>query len=170
MLKEPPITVIPGVHDGLSAVLAEQAGHRVLLAGGYAVSASLLGMPDLGLIALNEMAGVDHRMAMVVNVPIIADIDTGYGERRNVVRAIREIESAGASGAQIEDQVFPKQAGLTEGRKVVPVHAMADKIRACADARLDADFVLVARTDARPLTEAIERSNAYHEAGHICSL
>ena len=165
MLCKPGIIVVPGVHDALAAKIAEKAGHQAILAGGYAVVASLLGQPDMGIITLNEMADTVHRMSMVVNIPIIADIDTGYGGILNVIRTVKELESAGASAVQIEDQVFPKRAGLTSGRKVVPAKEMVKKLRAAVDAKEDPDFVIIARTDAQPLDEAIKRANAYYEAG-----
>lgn len=165
MLNEPGIIVVPGVYDALAAKIAEKAGHQAILAGGYAVVASLLGQPDMGIITLNEMADTVHRMSMVVNIPIIADIDTGFGEILNVIRTIKELESAGASAVQMEDQVFPKRAGLTLGREVIPTEQMIKKLHAAVDAKKDPDFVIIARTDAQPINEAIKRSNAYYEAG-----
>ena len=165
MLNEPGIIVVPGVYDALAAKIAEKAGHQAILAGGYAVVASLLGQPDMGIITLNEIADTVHRMSMVVNIPIIADIDTGFGEILNVIRTIKELESAGASAVQMEDQVFPKRAGLTLGRKVIPTEQMIKKLHAAVDAKKDPDFVIIARTDAQPIDEAIKRSNAYYEAG-----
>jgi 2-methylisocitrate lyase-like PEP mutase family enzyme len=165
MLDEPGIIVVPGVYDALAARIAEKAGHQAILAGGYAVVASLLGQPDMGIITLNEMADTVHRMSMIVNIPIIADIDTGFGEILNVIRTVKELESAGASAVQMEDQVFPKRAGLTLGRQVIPIEQMIKKLHAAVDARKDPDFVIIARTDAQPINEAIKRSNAYYEAG-----
>lgn len=165
MLCEPGIIVVPGVHDALAAKIAEKEGHQAILAGGYAIAASLLGQPDMGIITLNEMVDTVRRMSMVVDIPIIADIDTGYGGILNVVRTIKELESAGASAVQIEDQVFPKKAGLTSGREVIPTQEMIEKLRAAVDAKEDPDFVIIARTDSQPLDEAIERSNAYYQAG-----
>ncbi|GAG41056.1 unnamed protein product, partial [marine sediment metagenome] len=165
MLNEPGIIVVPGVYDALAAKIAEKTGHQAILAGGYAVVASLLGQPDMGIITLNEMADAVHRMSMVVNIPIIADIDTGFGEILNVIRTIKELESAGASAVQMEDQVFPKRAGLTLGREVIPTEQMIKKLHAAVDAKEDPDFVIIARTDAQPLGKAIERSNAYYQAG-----
>lgn len=165
MLNEPGTIVVPGVYDALAARIAEKAGHQAILAGGYAVVASLLGQPDMGIITLNEIADTVHRMSMIVNIPIIADIDTGFGEILNVIRTIKELESSGASAVQMEDQVFPKRAGLTLGRQVIPTGEMIKKLHAAVDAKKDPDFVIIARTDAQPLEEAIKRSNAYYEAG-----
>ena len=165
MLKEPGIIVVPGVYDSLTAKIAEQAGHQAILAGGYAMVASLLGQPDMGIITLNEMADTVHRMSMVVDLPIIADIDTGYGGILNVIRTVKELESAGASAVQIEDQVFPKRAGLTPGRQVIPTERMIEKLHAAVDTKKNPDFVIIARTDAQPLEEAIERANKYYETG-----
>jgi len=165
MLDEHGIILVPGVHDALTAKIAEKEGHRAILAGGYAIVASLLGQPDMGIITLNEMADTVRRISSVVNIPIIADVDTGYGGILNVIRTVKELESAGASAIQIEDQVFPKKAGLTSGRKVIPVKEMIEKLHAAVDAKKDPDFVIIARTDAQPLEEAINRSNMYYEAG-----
>ncbi|NQS89703.1 oxaloacetate decarboxylase [Patescibacteria group bacterium] len=165
MIQTPGIIVVPGVYDALAAKIAEKAGHQAILAGGYAVVASLLGQPDMGIITLNEMADTVHRMSMVVNIPIIADIDTGFGEILNVIRTVKELESVGASAVQMEDQVFPKRAGLTLGREVIPTEQMTKKLHAAIDAKEDPDFVIIARTDAQPLDEAIKRSNAYYDAG-----
>lgn len=165
MLNEPGIIVVPGVYDTLAAKIAKQAGHQAILAGGYAVVASLLGQPDMGIITLNEMADTVRRMSMVVDIPIIADIDTGYGGILNVIRTVKELESAGASAIQMEDQVFPKRAGLTLGRKVISAKEMIKKLHAAVDAKEDPDFVIIARTDAQPVDEAIGRANAYYEAG-----
>lgn len=168
MLDEPGIILVPGVHDALTAKIAEKEGHRAILAGGYAIVASLLGQPDMGIITLNEMVDTVRRIFSVVDIPIIADVDTGYGGILNVIRTVKELESAGASAIQIEDQIFPKKAGLTSGRQVIPVKGMIEKLRAAVDAKKDPDFVIIARTDAQPLEEAINRSNAYYEAGaHI---
>lgn len=164
LLRQPAILVIPGVFDALGARLAEESGFQGILVGGYAVSASLLGLPDLGLITLNEMLDSVRRMRAVVEIPIIADIDTGGGGVLNVRRTIREMELAGAAGVQIEDQVFPKKAGLTAGRQVVDAGAMVDRLRAVTDARRG-DLVVIARTDVADLSEAIERANLYHEHG-----
>jgi methylisocitrate lyase len=164
-LKNEEIIVIPGVYDVLTALLAKKAGHQAILAGGYAVVSSLLGLPDMGIITLNEMVDTVRRIFNVIDIPIIADIDTGYGGILNVIRTVKEIESAGACGIQIEDQIFPKRAGLTAGRQVISMEKMVDKLHAAVDTKKDGDFVVIARTDAQPLDEAIKRSNAYYEAG-----
>jgi methylisocitrate lyase len=156
--------VIPGVYDPLGARLAQECGFQVVLAGGYAVSASLLGMPDMGLITLNEMLDTVRRIRSVTDLAIVADIDTGGGGSLNVRRTITQMELAGASGVQIEDQVFPKKAGLTAGRRVVEPEAMVTRLKAATDARRG-DLVIIARTDAPDLTEAIDRANLYREYG-----
>lgn len=165
MLQNPGIIVVPGVYDALAAKIAEKEGHQAILAGGYAVVASLLGQPDMGIITLNEMADTVRRMSLAVNIPIIADVDTGYGGILNVIRTVRELESSGATTIQIEDQVFPKRAGLTSGRQVISAGKMVEKLHAAVDAKRDSNFVIIARTDAQPLNEAIQRANAYYEAG-----
>ncbi len=164
LLSNPGMIVIPGVFDPLGARLACDCGFQAILAGGYAVSASLLGMPDMGLITLNEMLDTVRRLRAVVELPIIADIDTGGGGVLNVARTIKEMELAGASGVQIEDQVFPKKAGLTPGRRVVDPQVMVTRLKAATDARTG-DMVIIARTDAPDLSDAIDRANLYREHG-----
>lgn len=164
LIQEPSILVVPGVFDALGAKLAQEAGFQCILAGGNAVSAGLLGLPDMGLLTLSEMLDTVRRMRTVAEIPIIADIDTGGGSFLNVRRTIREMELAGASAVQIEDQVFPKKAGLTEGRLVVEPEEMVGRLKAATDARTG-DLLIIARTDADDLSEAIDRANLYHEQG-----
>lgn len=155
-------------HDAFTAKVMQQAGLPLLFLGGFGASASAFGLPDLGLLGLAEMAEAARRMTAAVTVPVIVDGDTGYGAVPNVIRTVREFERAGAAGMLLEDQVFPKRCGHFAGKQVVPVDEMLDKLRAALDARQDADFVLIARTDARAvegLDAAIERANRYAEAG-----
>jgi len=148
--------------------VAEREGIELLFIGGFGLSASLMGVPDLNLLTLTEMAEAIRRICGRVNVPVIADGDTGHGGVHNVSRTVREFEAAGASGLILEDQKAPKRCGHFQGKEVIPAEEMAIKIRAAASSRRRADFVIVARTDARQthgLAEAIRRVNLYHKAG-----
>jgi 2-methylisocitrate lyase-like PEP mutase family enzyme len=167
-LRQPGILVAVGVHDGLTARIAERAGFEALYHGGYAVSAHQYGLPDIGMIGLREMADSLFRVTNVSSTPVVTDADTGYGEIPGVRRTVAELERAGAAAIQLEDQVFPKRCGYMQGKEVIPREEMALKVRAAAEARSDPDLVLIARTDAlqpNGLDDAIERCNAYREAG-----
>ena len=162
------VLILPGAYDALSARIAEQAGFEAVYMTGSGVSASLLGKPDVGLTTMTEMADQARRMAHAVDVPVIADADTGFGNALNVIETVRAYEAAGVAGLHIEDQVSPKKCGHFEGKALVSVAEMSAKIRAAAEARRDADFFVIARTDARTvagLEEAIERGQAYASAG-----
>jgi carboxyvinyl-carboxyphosphonate phosphorylmutase len=168
LLEEPGILRAPGAFDAWSARLVEKAGFPVVYMTGYGASASVLGQPDIGLMTMSEMVKQAGNMVSAVNVPFIADGDTGYGGVLNVIRTVREFEKAGVSGLQLEDQVFPKRCGHMEGKQVIPVDEMAAKIKAAVFARGSDDFVIIARTDARAVTgldDAISRAHAYAEAG-----
>jgi 2-methylisocitrate lyase-like PEP mutase family enzyme len=157
-----------GAHDVFTARLIEAAGLETVFLGGFGTSASLLGLPDVGLLTLTEMADAVRRMAQRVAIPVIADGDTGHGDLHNVVRTVREFEGAGAAGILLEDQVAPKRCGHFEGKQVIPAEEMVLKLRAALAARRDPDFVIVARTDARAvegLESAIARANRYGAAG-----
>lgn len=146
----------------------EQAGIPLLFLGGFGTSASSHGLPDLGLLGMAEMAEAARRMAGAINVPLIVDGDTGYGELPQVTRTVREFERAGAAGMLLEDQVFPKRCGHFAGKRVISLDEMRLKLSAALDARRDPDFVVIARTDARGvegLDAAIERANVYAEIG-----
>jgi 2-methylisocitrate lyase-like PEP mutase family enzyme len=162
-LSDPRILVAVGAHDGLTATLAERAGLEAVYQGGYAVAAHHHGLPDIGLVGLADVAESLRRMTAVANVPVI-----GYGSEPGVRRAVRELESAGAAAIQIEDQVFPKRCGHMEGKTVIPREEMVLKVRAALDARRNPETLIIARTDAlqmHGLEDAIERCNAYAEAG-----
>jgi 2-methylisocitrate lyase-like PEP mutase family enzyme len=155
-------------YDVLSAKLLEQAGITALHVGGYALSAVKLGLPDVGYLTMTEMLESVRRIADSVAVPVIADGDDGYGNHLNVGRLIHELESAGAAGLHMEDQVFPKRCGHMEGKRVVTAAEMVSKIKAAVDARRNADFLIIARTDAIAVTgfdDAVTRANLYAEAG-----
>jgi len=167
-LQDPEIVVAMGVHDGLTARLAERAGFEAFYHGGYAVAAHHLGLPDIGVAGLGEMAQSVIRVTNVSSVPVITDADTGYGELPGVRRTVHELERAGAQAIQLEDQVFPKRCGHMEGKQVIPREEMLLKVRAAVAARRDPATLIIARTDAlQPtgLDDAIDRCNAYAEAG-----
>jgi 2-methylisocitrate lyase-like PEP mutase family enzyme len=160
--------VMPGAYDALSARIAEKIGFKVVGVGGFSLTATILGKPDVSLLTMTEMVNRVHDIADAVDLPLFADAETGYGNIINVRRTVQELERAGAAGLFIEDQVFPARCGLMEGIEVVPVEEMVAKIKAAVDARVDPDLVIMARTDARKvygLDEAISRSNIYREAG-----
>lgn len=155
-------------HDVFTARVLEDAGIEMLFLGGFGVSASVLGIPDVGLTTLTEMTEAVRRMADRLTVPLIADGDTGHGDLHNVARTLRDFERAGASGMLLEDQVAPKRCGHFAGKNVIPADEMLDKLKTALDTRADPDFVIIARTDARAvegLDAAIERANQYGEAG-----
>jgi 2-methylisocitrate lyase-like PEP mutase family enzyme len=157
----------PGVYDGITAKLAEQAGFSALYMTGAGTSMSR-GFPDFGLLTLTEMAANASMIARAVQVPLIADADTGYGNELNVTRTVREYERGGVAGLHIEDQVAPKRCGHLDGKELVSREEFVAKIRAALAARCDADFVVIARTDARGvmgLDEAVARANLALAAG-----
>lgn len=158
----------PGAYDALTARLVWQAGFDVVYMTGFGTSASLIGRPDIGLLTGTEMADNARRIAAAVDVPVIADADTGYGNALNVGRTVRVYEQAGIAGIQLEDQVTPKRCGHMSGKQVVPLPEMLGKIRAATDARRDPSTVIVARTDVAAVDgvdAAIERAHAFREAG-----
>lgn len=160
--------VAPGCYDALGARLVEQAGFDAVYMTGFGTTAALLGRPDLGLLGLSEMVGNVRRIAGAIDVPLIADADTGYGNAINVIRTVQEYERAGAAALHIEDQVMPKRCGHMEHKQVIDADAMTAKIRAAVAARQSDDFVVIARTDARAthdLDEALRRATAYVDAG-----
>jgi 2-methylisocitrate lyase-like PEP mutase family enzyme len=157
----------PGVYDGITAKLAEQAGFPALYMTGAGTSMAR-GLPDFGLLTLTEMAANASMIARAVQVPVIADADTGYGNELNVTRTVREYERGGVAGLHIEDQVAPKRCGHLDGKELVSREEFVAKIRAALAARSDADFVVIARTDARGvmgLDEAVARANLALDAG-----
>jgi methylisocitrate lyase len=155
-----------GVWDALSAKLAEGAGFPALMTSGFAVSASLLGQPDVEVYTMTENLGVVRNVVNAVSVPVIADTDTGYGNAINVMRTVREFERAGAAALIFEDQEVPKRCPAAADRiEILPLIESAAKIRAAVEARRDPNLILIARTDATTEDEAIERAIAYAKAG-----
>jgi len=158
----------PGAYDVLTARLIEQAGFPAVYMTGFGTSASLLGRPDVGLLTMSQMVDNARRIAQAVDVPVIADADTGYGNPLNVIRTVQEYELAGVSAIHIEDQVMPKKCGHMENKQVIAAAEMTEKIRAAVEARSSNDFLIIARTDARAvegLEGALRRARAYREAG-----
>lgn len=162
------IIVLPGVFDALSARIAEHVGFDAMFQTGYGSSAALLGMPDFGFLNAGETLENARRIITAVNVPVLVDADTGYGNPLNVWRLVRDLENLGASGIFLEDQVWPKRCGHMAGKEVISKDDYMPKLRSAIEARKSKDFIIVARTDARAplgLEEAIERGKAYKKAG-----
>lgn len=158
----------PGVFDLISALIADQLHFKALYVTGYGTVASSLGLPDAGLATYSQMLDRIARIVEMTKTPVIADADTGYGGLLNVRHTVRGYERAGVAAIQIEDQEFPKKCGHTPNRQVIPTRDMVRKIQVASDARSSRDLLIIARTDARSrhgLDEAIERGNAYAEAG-----
>lgn len=157
-----------GVWDALSAKLAAAAGVDAVFVSGYCLSATRLGEPDVGLVTQTEMLDAAARITAAVDVPVIVDIDTGWGNEFNVERTVRELVRLGAAGCFLEDQTWPKRCGHMDGKQVVPLDEYLPKLAAARAARGDAPFHLTARTDARAvhgLDEAIRRARAFAAAG-----
>jgi 2,3-dimethylmalate lyase len=168
LLESGETILAPGAFDPLAARLVEEAGFPAVYMTGFGTAAALIGRPDVGLLTMTEMADNAARIAACVDIPLIADADTGYGNPVNVIRTVGAYEAAGVAGIHIEDQVAPKKCGHMEGKQVIPAAEMAAKVRAAAEARAQPDFVIIARTDARAvegLEPAIERGRRYREAG-----
>lgn len=168
LMKKKGIIVAPGCYDALTAKIIEKSGFEALYMTGAGVSISTLGIADVGLTTLSEMLTRVSQISQAVDIPLIADGDTGYGNPLNVYRTVKEYERAGASAIHLEDQVMPKKCGHELGRKLVPVEEMKRKIRAAQDARKSSQFLIIARTDARTeygFEEALSRAKAYEEVG-----
>lgn len=160
--------VAPGVYDCLSARVAQQAGFDVAIVTGAGLAASILGVPDVGLTTMTEALTQTKNIAQCIDIPLVADCDTGYGSPINVGRTVREFEAAGISALFIEDQVSPKRCGHFSGKRIISAQDMVQKIKAAVDARVDSTLLLIARTDARAVDgteEAVRRSKLYVEAG-----
>jgi len=167
LLAAPETLVAPFVYDGLQAKIAERTGFAAVYMTGFGTAAAR-GFPDLGLLTMTEMVQNVRAIANAVNLPVICDADTGYGNPLNVWRTVREYEAAGAAALHIEDQVFPKRCGFLAGKQVIPLDQMVPKVRAACDARRDPNLVIIARTDALAVSgweDVITRARAYRAAG-----
>jgi 2-methylisocitrate lyase-like PEP mutase family enzyme len=167
-LKSKKIMIVPGIYDALSAKIAQEAGIPCLAMGGYAIEASRLAQPDVGLLSLSEMTTALKQICDAVDIPVIGDGDTGYGNALNAIRTEQEFEAAGAACVFLEDQVWPKRCGHMDGKQVITAEEHAQKLRAAVDARVDKEMMIMARTDTRAingLDDAIERGKRYADAG-----
>jgi 2-methylisocitrate lyase-like PEP mutase family enzyme len=167
LLKGPEMVLAPFVYDCLQAKIAEAAGFKTIYMTGFGTAAAR-GFPDLGLLTMSEMLQNVRAIAHAVNVPVICDADTGYGNPINVWRTVREYEEAGAAALHIEDQVWPKKCGFLGGKQVIPMEQMVPKVRAACDARRDRNFVIIARTDELAVNgwdDVVRRARSYREAG-----
>jgi len=168
MIMEKKALVVPGAYDALSAKLIEKAGFKAIQASGFGLAACYLGKPDVGLLTQTEMVDFTRNMANAVDIPVMGDADTGFGNAINAMRAVREFEQAGCAGLNIEDQEFPKRCGHMEGKQLISKEEMVKKVEAACEAREDKDFVINARTDAIAIygiDEGIKRGKAYADAG-----
>lgn len=168
LLQQPGILVLPGVYDCISAKLAEQIGFELVFTSGFGISGSTLGKPDYGLLTATEMLSSVGRIAESISIPLVADIDTGYGNPLNVIRTVTDAIRLGVAGIILEDQEWPKKCGHFAGKRVISAEEHIQKIRAAIHARGDSGLVIIARTDARAtlgLEEAIRRGQAYFAAG-----
>jgi len=162
------ILVLPGAHEGISARIAAALGFKALFCSDFGCSAVVLGMPDYGIISLTEMVAQIRAVASISGLPLLGDGGCGYGNVLNTYRTVQEYERAGAAGMTLEDQIFPKRCQHLEGKEVIDIDEMVEKIRAALKARSSSDFIISARTDSiQPLglEEAIIRANAYYDAG-----
>ncbi|HEX5021375.1 MAG TPA: isocitrate lyase/phosphoenolpyruvate mutase family protein [Candidatus Binatia bacterium] len=167
LLQRDKLLVAPGCFDGLSARLVEEAGFEAAYLSGGAVARSM-GIPDIGLVTMSETIERAGQVISAVKLPVIADADTGYGNAVNLVRTVREFERAGVAAIHIEDQITPKRCGHLDGKEVISIPEMAKKLEAALAARTDADFCIIARTDARGvhgLNDAIERARVFAKLG-----
>jgi 2-methylisocitrate lyase-like PEP mutase family enzyme len=160
--------LVPGAGNALTARIIQDTGFEAVYVTGAGIANTLLGAPDIGLVTLTELAGVTEAISEICTLPLIVDIDTGFGNAVNTYRTVRVLERAGACALQIEDQDFPKRCGHFSGKAVIPVNEMTAKIRAAADARDDRNLLIIARTDARAidgLEAALDRAEQFIEAG-----
>lgn len=168
LLQKAGIVVAPGCHDALGAKVIESVGFDAVYMTGNGTSASAIGKPDIGLLSMTEMVSRARGMVSAVDIPVISDADTGYGNRNNVVRTVQEYEASGVSAIHLEDQVTPKKCGAMSGIELISIEEHVDKIQAAIRARKDENFLIIGRSDARGtkgLAEAIERGKAYADAG-----
>jgi 2,3-dimethylmalate lyase len=164
--REP--VLAPGAYDAFSARLVEEAGFPAVYMTGFGTAASRLGRPDVGLATMDEMVENAKAIASAIEVPLIADADTGYGNAINVIRTVQEFEQAGVAAIHLEDQIWPKKCGHMDRKQVIPPSEMAEKVHAATTARSSPDFLVIARTDARAaegFDQALARAKTYKEAG-----
>jgi 2-methylisocitrate lyase-like PEP mutase family enzyme len=168
LLAKPGVLMVPGAYDGLSALLVERAGFPAVFLSGASLSYARLGRPDAGLVTATELADACARMADRVDIPILVDGDSGYGNAVNLQRTVRLLERAGAAAVQIEDQVTLKPMAALQSRPLVPIGEMVGRIKAAQDARKSESLLISARSDAQPsvsFSETMDRCHAYVEAG-----
>lgn len=162
------ILIMPGAYDALSAKILEQLGFKAIQATGYGIAASMLGVPDIGLLSMGDMLDQTRRMVQAVGIPIMADGDTGFGNAVNTYYTVQSFEAIGCGGINLEDQVFPKRCGHMDNKQVISAEEMVSKVEAAVAAKKDKDFIINARTDSIAVygvDEAIRRGNAYAKAG-----
>lgn len=167
-IQAPEILVMPGVYDALSAKIAEKCGVRAIQVSGYGLAGSYLALPDVAILTKTQMVELTRNICNAVQIPVMADGDTGFGNAVNLYYAVREFEAAGAAGINLEDQFFPKRCGHMGGKQIIPFNEAVKKIEAAVAAKTDPDFVINARTDAIAVAgveEAIKRGNAFAKAG-----
>ena len=160
--------VMPGAFNAATALLIEKVGFDAVYISGAGLSNGMAGVPDIGLLTMTEVVQQAGYIASAVNIPAIADADTGFGDLPNIARTVRAFESVGVAGIHIEDQEFPKRCGHLPGKRVIPAQDMEEKIRAACDARENPDFLIIVRTDSRAvngLEDAIKKANRYIKAG-----
>lgn len=168
LLQKEGIVVAPGCHDAIGAKVIESVGFDAVYMTGNGASASAIGKPDVGLLTMTEMITRARGIVSAVDIPVIADADTGYGNRNNVTRTVQEYEASGVQAIHLEDQVTPKKCGAMSGIELISIDEHVDKIQAAVRARQDDNFLIIGRSDARGtkgLAEAIERGKAYANAG-----
>jgi methylisocitrate lyase len=168
LIHAPRLLVMPGAYDALSARVIAEAGFAAIQCSGFGMSATRLGLPDYSFLSLTDMLAATQPIVDAVDLPVMADGDTGFGNAVNAWYTVRAFERIGCAGINIEDQVAPKRCGHLDGKTIIPIDEAVAKIRACADARQDPDFVINARTDALAvggIDEVVRRGNAYLEAG-----
>jgi 2,3-dimethylmalate lyase len=163
-LESDDTVAMPGCYDVFSALIMQDAGFEAVFVSGYGVAASLLGNPDIGLTTLSETTQMANNVVRAIGIPAVVDVDNGYGNEENVSRTIYEMEAAGVAGIQLEDQVFPKRCGHSEGKVVLPMDKYLRKLDAALRAR-QTPLVIIARTDSSDLDDAITRARAFLDAG-----
>ncbi len=167
-IAAPPLLVMPGAYDALTAKMVEGTGFEAVYMTGYGTAAAMPGLPDIGLLTMTEMLENARAIVDAVTIPVIADADTGYGNPLNVARTVREYEKAGVAALHIEDQTWPKRCGHMAGKQVIPTAEMVPKVRAAVDARSSDDFAIIVRTDALAVEgwdATMDRAHAYVDAG-----